>query len=246
MKIRARFDKVEREDILRMAEAYLWEPEAELARDYLLKTRRLSEDVCRDFRIGYLPDDLDHQLHGRIILPLFDASGNLVCITSRIPRDHQDSDILPHYWHEHYEKSYYLYGMHLAKQWIRKWRFAILVEGQFDVLQMHKEGVKNTIGLCGPNLSLLQYATIRRYAEELILLLDNDVNQAGQKAMDKIGALLSKYSPAFDQVQLVYKVGRVNLEKAKDPDEFIKTLGYPALHAKIKQTLRELRSKYAY
>lgn len=245
METKSKFDKVEREDILRMAEAYLWEPGAEVGRDYLLKTRQLSEDVLREFHVGYLPEDLDHKLAGRIIFPMFDASGHLVCITSRIPRDQRSSDVLPRYWHETYEKSYYLYGMDVAKSWMRKWGFAILVEGQIDVLQMHKHGLKNVVASCGSSLSILQYATILRYCDELVLLLDNDPNQSGQKATNRILKNVSEYA-AYGSMQMQYKIATVQIEKEKDPDEFIKKHGISELHAKIKYTIRELRSKYVY
>lgn len=249
MKTSRRFEKIEREDIVRLSQEYLWDDEAKLGRDYLIGTRQLSEDVLRSFRIGYLPEDLDHQLHGRVIMPLFDASGNLVCITSRIPRDPLPTDFLPRYWHEAYEKSFYLYGMDVAKAFMRKYNFAILVEGQIDVMQLHGRGIRNAVAMGGTSLSLIQYATILRYCNELILILDNDPNQTGQHAADKIAGTMSsigvKYNGSiYGNHEL--RIGCVQLENAKDPDEFVCKYGVNELKSKIERAIVALRGQYVY
>lgn len=243
MKIRNRFDKVERENIVQIAETYLWEDETKTGLDYLLNIRHLNEEVLRTFRIGYLPDDLDHQLRGRIILPLYDSSNNLICITSRTIKSSQENELLPRYWHEAYEKSFYLYGLQIAKEYMRNWDFAILCEGQIDTLRLHQCGFKNAVAICGTSLHLMQYALIRRYCEYTIAILDNDDNKAGQKGMDKIKRMVSsvssKKSPWYKNGE--YKVGYVQIDKAKDPDEYLQVCGYESLRDKIKTTLAEIR-----
>jgi len=242
-----KFNKIERGDIVQIAERFLWEEEAKSARDYLLQDRCLSEDVLRSFHVGFLPDDLNHKLRGRIILPLYDASGNLICINSRAIREENDG--LPKYWHETYEKSLYLYGLNIAKHEMRRCRFAIVVEGQIDVLQLHKHGAKNAIAICGSTLSYTQYSMILRYCEEIVLILDNDENKAGQRATSKIASAISKFSEGVESgsfVALEYKMISLELKSAKDPDEFVKKFGFEALKYSIRNKLMELRSRNDY
>ena len=225
-----------------MAQSYLWEDTSRIGLDYLLGTRKLSEKVLRDFRVGYLPEDLNHQLHGRIIMPLYDASDNLICITSRHPSP-SDSDFLPHYWHETYEKSFYLYGINIAKYFMRKFGFATVVEGQIDAMQLHKNGLHNAVAACGTSLSLMQYASIFRYCSELIVILDNDPNQAGQKGADRFREMTLALSA--EQKNSIWKnrckIGFVNIVGAKDPDEYIIKYGYQSLRSKIKDALSEIQ-----
>lgn len=265
MKITRRFSKVERDDILLISQECLWGKDGEQAREYLLKTRRLTEDVVRKFKIGYLPEDLNHQLSGRVILPLFDASGSLVTITSRIIRDQLPSDILPRYWHEAYEKSWYLYGLDAAKEFMRKWRFAVVVEGQIDCIQMHAHGMKNTVALCSTNMHDMQFASILRYCEEIVTVLDNDTNMAGQKGAEKIKSRENRvvnenvlvYSSDRERYTLKngptasygmpkYKIESVLLSGAKDPDEYILKMGFPSLQAQIKRAVKEIRKNNVF
>ena len=228
MKITRRFGIVERQDIVEKASECLWTDEATEARQYLVDKRNLSEDVIKEFRLGYIPENVNHQLQGRIILPLFDASGNLISVTSRLIRQPNETDILPVYWHEAYEKSFYLYGINVAKTFMRKWRFAIVVEGQFDVLQLNESGLQNSVALCSTNLSDFQLAVIYRYCDEVVLLLDND--QAGNKASDKI---LKKYTK--------HSIDRVSVNGLTDADEFIRNRGFAPLRSQIKHVVKGLR-----
>lgn len=237
-KCTSRFDIVERNEIVRLSQEALWTDEAALARDYLINQRRLSEGIIRQFELGYIPDDVNHQLHGRIIMPLRDASGNLIAITSRVPRKPLDNDPLPVYWHEKYEKSFYLYGLNIAKKSMRKSGFAILVEGQFDVLQMHCAGAINTLGLCSTNLHKVQLSMISRYCEDIILCLDNDDNKSGQKGVSKI--IKNFFNKETN------RIGVVTLDGAKDPDEYIKKYGFNPLKSLIHKELNRIRENYAY
>ena len=104
MKIKRRFDSAERREIVEKSQQCLWSVEGKPAIDYLHEKRQLSDRVVRAFGLGYLPSDLKHQLAGRIVFPFYDASGNLVVVSSRLISG--DSE-LPVYWHESYEKSFF-------------------------------------------------------------------------------------------------------------------------------------------
>ncbi len=252
MKIQRRFNQVERKDIVEKSRQCLWGETGSPGLDYLLSQRQLSEMTIRSFGLGYIPAYVKHQLAGRIIFPVYDASGNLIVISSR----HVDGDDhLPTYWHESYEKSFYLYGMSNAIPMIRKWRFATIVEGQFDVLQLHSNTIENAVGLCGSKLSDVQLATICRYCEEIVLVLDKDKNLAGQKATDKALDLSQRYLSGLGNVFSVtppryssnrsaehrFKCSFVKFQEDTDPDEFVRKYGGPALLSLLKEKVVEMR-----
>lgn len=252
MKIIRRFSSVKRQLLLEKSQACLWAEEGEIGRSYLRNERKLSDDTIRDFGLGYIPGYVKHQLAGRIIFPIFDPSNNLVAISSR--RVDESNDLLPVYWHEAYEKGFYLYGIHLAKEWMRRWRFSLICEGQFDILQLHNHGMKNAVGLLGTVFSDTQLAMIWRYCDELIFAFDADVNQSGQKAAERLFRWINSLSGVkpseMTEVQKTksnalhyfsHKVGLVEFEGYTDPDEYIREHGISALKTKIKEKVKEIR-----
>lgn len=82
-----------------------------------------------------------------------------------------------------YKKHEILFGMDKAKDAIRTRGFAILVEGQLDLLLLHQIGFTNTIALSGTALSKEHIALIKRYSDNLMFALDND--RAGLSATAK-------------------------------------------------------------
>lgn len=241
IKQRRVFDSVERTEIVDKSQQCLWSAEGKPGLDYLLGQRFLSEPILRAFKVGFMPYKVRHQLRGRIILPLFDPSGHLVVISSRMIDDSENP--LPVYWHESYEKSFFLYGVSNAIACMRKWKFASVVEGQFDVMQMHNHGVANTVGLCANHMSAMQYAVLQRYCEEIILILDKDDNKAGQKGREK--ALKEMQSYGFESFlplpEYRHKLSYVEFPENTDPDSFLRRYGVMTLKRMIDAQLRRLR-----
>ncbi len=93
----------------------------------------------------------------------------------------------------------------------------IIVEGHIDVIACHQIGITNTIGCMGTALTTLHAKKIKQLVDNVILCLDGDNagNIATYKAIDTL-----------KEVGLNVKVVRLN--KAKDPDEFIKKFGKDA------------------
>lgn len=254
MTIKKRFSITERQEVVEKAARCLRTGAGKLGLDYLLSDRQLSDDVLRDFSLGYIPPYVNHQLRGRIILPLYDPTGNLVAVGSRsVGR----SDFLPVYWHESYEKQFYLYGMNKAHQSMRKHKFAIVVEGQFDLLQMASHGIQNVVALCGNKLSQVQISIIQRYCDAIVLVLDTDENKAGQtgamKALESSKYVLGAQWPSpfpslsFEREScsdfLSRQVISVSFPENADPDEFIRKHGIDEFKKIVKEKLHELRNK---
>lgn len=126
-----RFSLVEREEIVSKAHRCLWTDAGKPGKVYLTK-RGLSDETMREFQLGYIPDSVQHQLRGRIILPLFDPSENLITVGSRAI---ESGGFLPVYWHESYEKTFYLYGIERAREALRRHKFAVVcLDGDQEIV----------------------------------------------------------------------------------------------------------------
>jgi len=269
MGFKKRFDLVERDEIFKKSFQCLWAKSGKDGREYLLGKRGLSEETVKKFQLGYLPFFVKHQLKGRVILPLFDASKNLIAIGSREILKPKKR-FLPVYWHESYQKTFYLYGIDNARKELRRCNFAIVTEGQIDVLQLHNHGIRNVVGLCGNKMSDVQISVINRYCHEIVLLLDKDENLSGQRGADKIlnngNATLSycklrlsldgekmKFPAPWNQQQnlltksfstMYRNLLSVTLPENSDPDEFVRKHGSKELKNIIERERREFVNRH--
>jgi len=127
------------------------------------------------------------RFRGRIIFPIFDGSGRTIAFTGRILKESEDKTHDAKYLNSPetplFEKSKILYGMQKAKFAIKEKRFAILVEGQMDLLLSHQAGFPNTIASSGTSLTLEQITIVKRLTDSLVIAYDSD--NAGQNASFK-------------------------------------------------------------
>lgn len=256
MRISRRFSIVERNDIVQKSQQCLWSV-GKVGLAYLTEKRKLSKETIRSFGLGYIPPGINHQLRGRIIMPVYDPSHNLVAVSSR--RVNEDDTLLPVYWHESYEKTFYLYGITQAHAGLQRWRFALVCEGQFDVMQLHNHGIDNVVGLSGTKMSDVHLAVIYRSCEDIILLLDSDSEskRAGQSGAEKImdrakqsyADSRSMIGPGVSSlgvtnIQQYDRIDVVTLPGETDPDEFVQNHGAEALKSIVRNKLHKMRERY--
>lgn len=98
----------------------------------------------------------------------------------------------------------------------------ILVEGQMDVVAMHKGGFKSTVACMGTALTKDHVMELKRYCENIVLCFDGD--GAGKKAT-------LRAIDMFRNENVNLKV--VKLSGGKDPDEILKNLGSEKLQEMI-------------
>lgn len=131
------------------------------------------------------------RFRGRIMFPLMDTSSRVIGFSGRVfPETPEGPKYLNSPETEVFHKSRLLYGFDKAKFHIKKHDFAILVEGQMDLLMSHQYGFKNTVATSGTALSEQssedEYAnlvTLSRLTPHLFLAFDGDL--AGQKALSR-------------------------------------------------------------
>lgn len=110
-----------------------------------------------------------------------------------------------------YQKSDVLFGIDLAKQFMRDERSTVIVEGYFDHLALYRAGIRNVVATCGTALTKGHFQVIKRYAERVYLLFDSD--SAGRKATVRaMELLLSEQVPCFV----------IELPQGDDPDSYLR------------------------
>lgn len=119
----------------------------------------------------------------RLMFPIRDASGRTVGFTGRALSKDEQAKYLNSPETELFRKSSVLYAMDRAKDAIRTRGFAILMEGQMDVLHAHQAGFENTVAVSGTALTPEHVSLIKRFSENLMLCLDAD--RAGLAATEK-------------------------------------------------------------
>lgn len=122
------------------------------------------------------------RFRSRVIFPLFDASSRVVGYSGRLfgVPDSEGPKYLNSPDTPLFNKSEVLYGYHKAKDGVRQWKYAILVEGQMDLLMCHQNGFNNAVATSGTSLTLEHLAKIKKLSDNLMIVYDAD--KAGLKA----------------------------------------------------------------
>lgn len=150
------------------------------------------------------------RFRNRLMFPIRDIAGRTVAFTGRALDADDQAKYLNSPETDLYKKSEILFGMDKAKDSIRARGFAILVEGQFDLLLLHQAGFTNTIAISGTALSSIHLGLIKRYADNLMLALD----------ADKAG-LAAAVRSAHAALSAGMRVKAVKLPAGKDPADVV-------------------------
>lgn len=169
-----------------------------------LKNRGLSDQTIKQFNLGYAPVSWDNltkfltkrgfnlqdlitaglvvpssqggydRFRGRIIFPLFDVRSRIIGFSGRV-LDGGEPKYINSPQTPIFDKSKFLFGIHLSKQDIRDSKEAILVEGEMDMLLSFQSGVKNIVASKGTALTQDQIELLKRYTDTLSLCFDTDL-----------------------------------------------------------------------
>ena len=162
------------------------------------------------------------RFRGRIIFPLQDIHGNLIAFAGRVIGESE-----PKYLNSPetplYIKGRHLFGFNRAKEAIRKQNKALIVEGYFDQMRAHQNGIRNTVATCGTALTLEQANLLKNHTKRATLIFDSD--SAGQAATKKGFEVLLKQGMSVDVL---------SLPSGHDPDSFIYQFGPEKFLEKLK------------
>lgn len=129
--------------------------------------------------------DYYDRFRNRITFPVFDQAARVVGYSARVAPggDESSAKYINTPQTEIYDKSRLLYGINLAKAAIKREGYAIIVEGNLDVIASFSAGVENAIAVSGTALTTEQVDILKRLVSRVKLCFDMD--EAGQKAAKK-------------------------------------------------------------
>jgi DNA primase len=151
---------------------------------------------------------------GRLMFPIFNPTGKLIAFAGRVLGVEKTAKYINSPQTLVYNKSEVLYGIHRARNEIRKQGQAILVEGYTDVLSLNQAEVTHVVASSGTALTPEQVRLIHRYGDGLLMIYDADA--AGQSAM--IRGMDIAIAEGLD-------VRMVQLPEGEDPDSFVRQFG---------------------
>ena len=212
------------------------------ARKYL-RDRQLSDKTIVNFGLGYAPAEwqgltnylrskgfTDEEMtrgylaarnkngnlydifRDRVMFPIIDLRGNVIAFGGRRMGDEGGPKYLNSGDTPVFKKSNGLFALNLAKK-SGKDTF-ILAEGYMDVIAMHQACFDNAVATLGTALTSQQAKLIGDYAKKVIISYDSD--EAGQKATRRAMEIFEKEEVTVQVLQM---------DGAKDPDEYIKKYG---------------------
>ncbi len=159
----------------------------------------------------------------RIVFPVVDIWNKIRAFGGRTLKD---DDETPKYMNSpetpFYTKGEELYGLHVAKSYFQHTDFALLVEGNFDVIALHAAGFQTAVAPMGTALTERQAELLSRYTRRVVVAFDGD--EAGRKATREC-------MPALREAGLDGRV--IRFDGDDDPDSFVRREGEAALRQKI-------------
>lgn len=214
----------------------LYKPTSKQAQEYV-KKRKLDNNTLKTFLIGYSGnyDEIYKMLKqkgytdeeiiasslvnksmdgryfdrfkNRLMYPIKDVRDRVIGFGGRVLDDSK-----PKYINSPenivYSKGRQLFGLNVAKKSGKKQ--IIIVEGYMDAISLYQRGINNVVASLGTALTEHQGRLLRKYAEKIIIGYDAD--GAGQAATMRGLEILQN---------LGYDVRVLQIEGAKDPDEFV-------------------------
>lgn len=238
----------------------LYKPTSKLAQEYV-KKRKLDNTTLKNFLIGYSGNYNELYLmlkekgyteeemlasslikknqdgsfidsfRKRLMFPIQDVRNRVIAFGGRVLDDSK-----PKYINSPenivYSKGRHLFGLNVAKKYNSKISKIIIVEGYMDAISLHQRGIHNTVASLGTAMTEAQGHLLRNNSEQIIIGYDSD--GAGQAATMRGLEILQTMGCDLRILQL---------EGAKDPDEFIIKFGPERLEKEIEKSISLIEYK---
>jgi len=154
----------------------------------------------------------------RLIFPIANLSGRTIAFGARALQAEQQPKYLNSPETPIYHKSSTLYGLHQAREAIRRQEAVLVVEGYMDYLGLAQQGIEHAVASAGTALTEEHCRLLGRFASRAVLIFDGD--EAGSAA-------------SLRGLEVVLAAGLeaavVSLPQGHDPDTFVQAQGPEAL-----------------
>ncbi len=170
------------------------------------------------------------KFRNRLIFPIIDIKGDVVGFGGRVlnevdsPKYINSADSLV------FKKKLGLFGLNFAKN--SSFNGFVVCEGYMDVVSLFQHGFNMAVASLGTAISREQVRLLCRYRKNIFLAYDMD--SAGRMASNRADIL-------FNEVGVTPKI--LNLNDAKDPDEYINRFGAASFKLAINNAYSSERLK---
>lgn len=179
--------------------------------DFLVKKKGYTEEEVLAVGLTIRSDSGRYydRFRGRIMFPLRDHKGVVVGFAGRtLSSDAKEAKYINSPETQLYSKSRMLYGLWENREYIRKEKEIVLVEGELDVIPSWQANVKNVAAIKGSAFTPEQAQLMTRYVPSVVMSLDADL--AGQEA-------IKRAVNVAETLELSIRV--VQITEGKDPGE---------------------------
>src|SRR5207248_3408673 len=159
----------------------------------------------------------------RIMFPICNDIGEVIAFSGRLLKD---EDGAAKYLNSPetplFRKGKILFGLDKTKRSLIEATYAVVCEGQLDLISLFEAGITNVVAPQGTAFTEDQARVLKRYVDEVVLCFDADA--AGQKAAERsLDALL--------QTDLIVRVAE--MPAGEDPDSMIRRGGREEFEQRI-------------
>ena len=172
----------------------------------------------------YKPSNGIDLFEGRLIMPIKDENGKIIAFAGR-SLDDREPKYLNSPETKFFSKRSVLFMLDRAKKAIKSLDFAVICEGYFDAIALHRAGVTNAVAVLGTSLTREHVSKLMPLSRNVILAFDND--EAGIRATLRSLKVL---------VEASFDVAVVKLPE-KDPDETYRKRGADYLKKLLSEAL---------
>src|SRR6266700_6077813 len=163
------------------------------------------------------------RFRGRLIFPICDEQGRVIAFSGRVlSGDEKTAKYVNSQETPIYTKGKVFFGLDKSKRAILDAGFAIICEGQLDLIACYMGGVQNVVAPQGTAFTPEHARILKRYVDEVVLCFDSDT--AGQKAAARVEESL---------LAIGFTIRVATVPAPHDPDSFIKEAGGAAFQELI-------------
>ena len=205
--------------------------------EYVFYKRNMNRKTVEEFKIGYSPATskalltalkkrgfTDKELNDagllnrfggdlfkdRMMVPFINTTGDIIGFTARVI-DKGEPKYLNTPETILFNKSRFIFGLHNAKEAIRRSGYVVIVEGNMDVISSHQAGVKEAVATSGTAMTEQHLKALSNLTSDIRLAYDGDA--AGVKATERAIMMAGDLG--------IYLTVISDYHGAKDPDELI-------------------------
>jgi len=188
------------------------------------------------------------RFRNRIMIPIQDEKGEFIAFGARVLDGSQNPKYLNSPDTPVFNKSRSVYALYQAKDTIKQNDSVIIMEGFFDVITAHVNGLTNVVATLGTALTEQHIKILSRFTDSRKIYLAFDSDEAGINATDRGAEIIKSvfsglgsvkqfdesFAPIADKNdRSVCEIRVISNTAGKDPDEFIRTQGIAAYKSVI-------------